>query len=95
MVLINLILDSNRLQDGDCVVFDNLRVLHGRAGFTIKQNDDGQFDTIGRHLQGEKNWKKICKVNKGRVKKSARFGLTHPTTLVIKKNLEKIKILCL
>jgi len=41
-----------RLQDGDCVVFDNLRVLHGRAGFTIKQNDDSQFDTIGRHLQG-------------------------------------------
>jgi len=32
-----------RLAPGDCVVFDNTRVLHGRTGFT------GQG---GRHLQG-------------------------------------------
>ena len=25
-----------RLRDGDCVVFDNLRVLHGRNGFTFQ-----------------------------------------------------------
>ena len=28
---------SHRLQDGECVVFDNMRVLHGRSPFRWQQ----------------------------------------------------------
>ena len=41
-----------RLRDGDCVVFDNLRVLHGRTGFTLDMSNVRTDDFVGRHLQG-------------------------------------------
>lgn len=34
-----------RLEAGDCVVFDNLRVLHGRDGFSVEAGNT-------RHLAG-------------------------------------------
>jgi gamma-butyrobetaine dioxygenase len=35
-----------RLEPGDCLVFDNTRILHGRTAFS------GAADSPGRHLQG-------------------------------------------
>jgi gamma-butyrobetaine dioxygenase len=35
-----------RLGPGDCLVFDNTRILHGRTAFS------GAADSPGRHLQG-------------------------------------------
>jgi gamma-butyrobetaine dioxygenase len=39
------------LAPGDCVIFDNTRVLHGRAGFTDAAGAHQQ-STGRRHLQG-------------------------------------------
>ena len=36
-----------RLRDGDCVVFDNLRVLHGRNGFTYQPSSSALSDAAG------------------------------------------------
>lgn len=36
-----------KMEDGDLVWFDNLRVMHGRTGFVV---EEGQYG--GRHLQG-------------------------------------------
>ena len=36
-----------KLKEGDIAVFDNLRVMHGREGFTVGEGEDGD-----RHLYG-------------------------------------------
>jgi len=36
-----------KLREGDTVVFDNLRVMHGREGFVVEEGQDG-----ARHLFG-------------------------------------------
>ena len=42
-----------RMEEGDCCVFDNLRVLHGRDGFTLPPLEPGMREReVGRHLQG-------------------------------------------
>ena len=41
-----------RLRDGDCVVFDNLRVLHGRNGFTFQPAiSEGRFAQNGKLIK--------------------------------------------
>ena len=45
-----------RLRDGDCAVFDNLRVLHGRNGFTFQPAiSKGRFAQIGKLLKFRSN----------------------------------------
>ncbi len=39
---------EHRMQDGDCVVFDNRRVLHGRTGY----EEDGVVASRRRRLHG-------------------------------------------
>ena len=45
-----------RMEAGDCCVFDNMRVLHGRDGFTLPALEPGageeEQDRVGRHLRG-------------------------------------------
>lgn len=36
-----------KLKEGDIAVFDNMRVMHGREGFTVREGEDGS-----RHLYG-------------------------------------------
>ena len=36
-----------KMNEGDIAVFDNMRVMHGREGFTVAEGEDG-----GRHLHG-------------------------------------------
>ena len=44
---------TSRMEKGDCCVFDNLRVLHGRDGFTLPPLESGAVEAeAGRHLQG-------------------------------------------
>ena len=38
-----------RLAPGDCLIFDNTRILHARTAFSLPPGDDG---SQGRHLQG-------------------------------------------
>jgi len=38
-----------RLAPGDCLIFDNTRILHARTAFSLAAGDDG---AQGRHLQG-------------------------------------------
>jgi gamma-butyrobetaine dioxygenase len=38
-----------RLAPGDCLIFDNTRILHARTAFSLPAGDDG---SQGRHLQG-------------------------------------------
>ena len=45
-----------RLRDGDCVVFDNLRVLHGRNGFTFQPAiSEGRFAQTGKLIKFRSN----------------------------------------
>ena len=47
------IMITSRMEKGDCCVFDNLRVLHGRDGFTLPPLEPGAGEAeAGRHLQG-------------------------------------------
>ena len=38
-----------RLAPGDCLIFDNTRILHARTAFSLPASADG---SQGRHLQG-------------------------------------------
>ena len=50
-----------KLQPGQCVVFDNLRVLHARTGYTLDANYQGAV----RHYHGSYvDWDNLlCKLN--------------------------------
>jgi gamma-butyrobetaine dioxygenase len=41
-----------RLAAGDCLVFDNTRVLHARTAFSMTPGSPGSSGSPGRHLQG-------------------------------------------
>ena len=41
-----------RLAAGDCLVFDNTRVLHARTAFRMTLGSPGSAGSSGRHLQG-------------------------------------------
>ena len=44
---------------GDCVVFDNQRVLHGRNGFEITPADNGAEESQRHYQGGYVDWDEI------------------------------------
>ena len=41
---------SYKLNEGDIAVFDNLRVMHGRKGYTVSPGEDGARRLYGCYI---------------------------------------------
>jgi gamma-butyrobetaine dioxygenase len=48
-----------KLRDGDMVVFDNLRVMHGREGFTVGKGEDGGRHLFGCYIDWDEIWDRL------------------------------------
>ena len=48
---------TTKLQPGECVVFDNLRVLHGRTGF--KMDPSASKDSVRNYKGAYADWDEV------------------------------------
>jgi gamma-butyrobetaine dioxygenase len=50
---------SFKMQPGDCTVYDNQRVLHGRRGFNVQEKEGGHRLLIGSYMDWDEISSKI------------------------------------